>query len=99
MTIAICQCLVYIIAIRAHHLPTHEIHRQIALLEGGKEVAQETRVLRRRHDGGSDDERGLDGAPVRAGAATAQAPGDLPRRVGAGVGSAAEGGAAADGRG
>jgi hypothetical protein len=37
--------------------------------------------------------------PVRAGAATAQAPGDLPRRAGAGVGSAAEGGAAADGGG
>ncbi|MFO0448201.1 MAG: hypothetical protein ACK52I_05985 [Pseudomonadota bacterium] len=36
---------------------------------------------------------------LRAGATAAQAPGDLPRRAGAGVGSAAEGGAAADGGG
>jgi hypothetical protein len=47
------------------------------------------------HDRGGDDAGGVDGASLRASATAAEAPGDVPRGLGAGVGSAFAGGAAA----
>ena len=94
---------------RSYHAMAWDAASQRVVAHGGTGIGTFGPTLRddtwawdgtaRWHGGGGDDERGLDGAPVRAGAPTAQALGDLPRRVGAGVGSAAEGGAAADGGG
>jgi hypothetical protein len=52
-------------------------------------------ALEGRHDRGGDVARGADRASLGAGAATASAPGDVPRGAGAGVGSAFAGGSAA----
>ena len=70
--------------------------RLVELGDGRIRVLAEE-ALAGRHDGGGDDEGSADGAALRAGSKAAEAPGDISRGVGAGVGVALAGGAASRG--